>query len=209
MKKSLILLLVALSWCSVYAEDANTYYFFDAAILRGETTTISLYMKNSATDLTCLEAEIKLPEGITVVTDDAGNPDASLYRYRTSTHELLANVLDNGNLRLLVSSVNGAVFSGNDGPLLSFSIQADEDAPTGEYMIETVGESLLVNTTARAYYSVGVTCNLLITDDPTGINEELRIKSEESDAIYNLAGQRVSKAKNGIFIKGGKKELHR
>jgi len=58
---------------------------------------------------------------------------------------------------------------------------------------------------------VGVTGNVLITDDATSINEELRMKNEELEgaAIYNLAGQRVSKAKSGIFIKSGKKELHK
>lgn len=43
-------------------------------------------------------------------------------------------------------------------------------------------------------------------DDATSINEELRVKSEES-SIYNLAGQRVSKMQRGINIVNGKKLL--
>ena len=45
-------------------------------------------------------------------------------------------------------------------------------------------------------------------DDPTGINEELRMKNEES-SIYNLAGQRLdnSQLKRGIYIIGGKKVM--
>ena len=42
-------------------------------------------------------------------------------------------------------------------------------------------------------------------DDATGINEELRIKNEES-SIYNLAGQMVNgKLQKGIYIVNGKK----
>ena len=42
-------------------------------------------------------------------------------------------------------------------------------------------------------------------DDATGINEELRIKNEES-SIFNLAGQMVnSKLQKGIYIVNGKK----
>ena len=42
----------------------------------------------------------------------------------------------------------------------------------------------------------------------TGINEELRVKSEELEgAIYNLAGQRLSKMQKGINIVNGKKVL--
>ncbi len=43
-------------------------------------------------------------------------------------------------------------------------------------------------------------------DDATGINEELRMKNEES-SIYNLAGQRIQKMQRGINIVGGKKVL--
>ena len=45
-------------------------------------------------------------------------------------------------------------------------------------------------------------------DDATSINEELRMKNEESEAdIYNLDGQRVNKAQKGIYIINGKKVL--
>ena len=47
-------------------------------------------------------------------------------------------------------------------------------------------------------------------DDATAINEELRVKNEESEgAAYNLAGQRVdnSKLPHGIYIKNGRKVL--
>ena len=115
MKKAPILLLAALVWSSVRADDNNTFYFTDAAVMPGETTSIELCMRNTATDLTCLEAEIQLPEGLAVVCDEEGNPFATLYRNRTASHEILANVLDNGNLKLLVSSIEGNLVIGKEG----------------------------------------------------------------------------------------------
>jgi len=45
-------------------------------------------------------------------------------------------------------------------------------------------------------------------DDATSINEELRMKNEESEAsIFNLAGQRIQKMQRGINIVNGKKIL--
>lgn len=208
MKKTHILLLAALICGTAKADDNNTFYFTDAIIMPGETASIELCMRNTATDLTCLEAEIQLPEGLTIVCNEKGEPSATLYRNRTASHEFLSNVLDNGNLKLLVSSINGNLVSGKEGPLLNFHVQASETAPIGECSIETVGESLLVNSKAAAYYSVGVKGKVLITDDPTNI-EHLPLTIDHSEPIYNLAGQRVSKAKNGIFIRGGKKELHK
>ena len=45
-------------------------------------------------------------------------------------------------------------------------------------------------------------------DDATSINEELRVKNEESEAvIYNVAGQRMNKVQKGINIINGKKTI--
>ena len=206
MKKLYILLLAAMAWSSAQAEG-NTFYFADAVLMPGESTNISMFMRNSATDLTCLEAEIQLPEGLSAVCNEAGDPEVTLFFNRSSAHEVLSNVLDNGNIKILISSVEGAVFKGTDGPLLLFSVQADPMAPTGECTIKTVGETLLVNTAAEAYYNVGVIGNVMITDDPTPIASPLAEKGEET--IYNLAGQRLSKKQKGINIIGGRKELHK
>ena len=208
MIKSRLLLLAALTCGTALAEDANTFYFTDAAVLPGKTTNIELCMRNAEKSLTCLEAEIQLPEGLSVALDGKGNPIVTLYRNRTEGHEVLTNVLESGNLKLLVSDIEGRLFSGEEGPVLSFRVQAAEAAPIGESKLETVGESLLVNAEAKAYYSVGVTGNILVTDDATGIDGDLR-GMDASDAIYTLAGERVSKARKGIFIQNGKKKLHK
>lgn len=208
MIKSRFLLLAVLVCGTALAEDANTFYFTDAAVLPGKTTNIELCMRNAEKSLTCLEAEIQLPEGLSVALDEKGNPIVTLYRNRTEGHEVLTNVLESGNLKLLVSDIEGRLFSGEEGPVLSFRVQAAEAAPIGESKLETVGESLLVNAEAKAYYSVGVTGNILVTDDATGIDGDLR-GMDASDAIYTLAGERVSKARKGIFIQNGKKKLHK
>jgi hypothetical protein len=214
MKKRYILLLAAFVWGTAQAKDNNTFYFTDAAVVPGETTSIELCMRNEATDLTCLEAEIQLPAGLSVVCDEAGSPAVTLYRNRSAKHEVTTNVLDNGNIKLLVSSIEGSLIEGDDGPLLSFCVQAEANSPRGECTVETVGESLLVDSEATAFYCVGVTGSVLITDDATSLDkvksEELRVKSE--DATYDLAGRKIAigtsskgKLPRGIIIKDGKK----
>ena len=49
--------------------------------------------------------------------------------------------------------------------------------------------------------------DIFLGDEATGINEELRVKNEESTTIFNVAGQRLSKAQKGLNIIGGKKIL--
>ena len=48
--------------------------------------------------------------------------------------------------------------------------------------------------------------NICLVDDPTGIASPL-VETEEGAAIYNLAGQRLSKPQKGINIKDGKKVI--
>ena len=93
MIKSRLLLLAALTCSTAQAEDANTFYFTDAAVLPGETTNIELCMRNAEKSLTCLEAEIQLPEGLSVALDEKGNPIVTLYRNRTEGHEVLRLLL--------------------------------------------------------------------------------------------------------------------
>ena len=204
MKKTLTFLLAACAWCIAQAGDDNTFYLNDAVILPGGTANVELGIRNTAANLTCLEAEIQLPEDFGVVLDEDGNPKVTLYGNRTAGHEVLAGLLDNGNLKLLVSSVDGHLFKGEEGVILAFAIEANEEAQVGEYTMETVGESLLVSNEASAYYSAGVMGNILITDDPTGINLNADLNASD-EAIYNLAGQRLSRKQKGVNIIGGRK----
>lgn len=207
MKKIHLLVLALFACVAGWAEDNNKFYFTDAVIRPGETANIELCMRNDATDLSCFEAEIQLPEGLSVVKDAEGNPQATLYRNRIADHEILANVLADGNLKLLVSSVSGQALDDVEGPLLSFCVRADDAAPVGECAVQTVGESLLVNANAEAFYSAGVKGSVLITDDATAI-ESLR-EHNGSGLIYNISGQRLSKKQKGINIIDGRKELHK
>lgn len=207
MKKIHLLVLALFACVAGWAEDNNKFYFTDAVIKPGETANIELCMRNEATDLSCLEAEIQLPEGLSVVKDAEGNPQATLYRNRIADHEILANVLADGNLKLLVSSVSGQALDDVEGPLLSFCVRADDAAPVGECAVQTVGESLLVNANAEAFYSAGVKGSVLITDDATAI-ESLQ-EHNGSGLIYNISGQRLSKKQKGINIIDGRKELHK
>ena len=91
-------------------------------------------------------------------------------------------------------------------------------APVGSYVLQNISGKVGFYQVADGQRpKVGVNrCYLTTTssvkafyfdeDDATSINEELRIKNEES-AIYNLAGQRMSKMQKGINIINGKKIL--
>lgn len=204
MKKTSIFLLASLAFAqSVSAQSENNLYFTEAALQPGEMTNVELCMKNSEAKFTCVAAEILLPAGISVVCDADGQPVATLYRNRTSGHQLLANVFEDGRIRLLVSAMDGSLLTGEEGPLLSFRVKADAQLMPGVYAMETAGESLLVNRTAEPFYSTGVEGSILVLDDAT---ELAPVQSGDNDTpVYNLAGQRVQRPGRGVFIQGTRK----
>ena len=77
-----------------------------------------------------------------------------------------------------------------------YAVEKGTKVAEGKAYLEVVG-----TTGVKAFYFEG--------DDATSLNEELRMKNEEStvNEIYNLAGQRISKMQKGINIVGGKKVL--
>ncbi len=98
-------------------------------------------------------------------------------------------------------------FLGTDGALLTCPITVGSDVADGEYEItltqlEVSGRpdaaGILYNLSAEH-----PTATVKVIVGGTGINS---INAEDSKApVYNLAGQRVSKAQQGVFIQNGKK----
>ena len=92
-------------------------------------------------------------------------------------------------------------------PVDSYVLQKQNDV-TGFYQVAktqpTVGAFRaylnVPESDVKAYY---------FGDGATSINEELRVKNEDSNnVIFNLAGQRISKANKGVYIKNNKKVLY-
>ena len=80
-----------------------------------------------------------------------------------------------------------------------------EGQPAGFYLAETgtiqAGKAYLdvPGVDVKAFFFAG--------EDATGISEIAKEEATENGAIYNLAGQRISKMQKGINIVNGKKVL--
>jgi len=96
-------------------------------------------------------------------------------------------------------------------------VYASTAVPTGSYVLQTLNDKQAfyivdaeapVNAPAyRAYLTVPAAPGVkaFFFDEATGI-ENLNVnESLKNEAIYNVAGQRVSKAQKGLYIKNGKK----
>ncbi len=164
----------------------------------------------------CAPFEVNVPEGITAYTADGVKANGGIVLTETST--IPANtpvILSSASAVMTVVSgiptegtpAYGALvgtYEATEAPAGSYVLQ-NQDGKVGFYKVAdpvSVGANrcYLVSTNdAKAFY--------LEADDATAING-INAEITDSNAIYNIAGQRVSKAGKGIYIVGGKKVIY-
>ena len=134
-----------------------------------------------------LEPVTAIPAGEAVVLKNAG--DYKFYSASSAvelgtTNDLLASdgtVQGGEYIYALANKTDGVGF---------YPVSSSIYVPAGKGYLDMTGKLV------KAFYG--------FEDNATSINEELRMKSEES-SIYNVAGQRLNKVQKGINIVNGKK----
>ncbi|MBQ9073523.1 MAG: dockerin type I repeat-containing protein, partial [Muribaculaceae bacterium] len=112
----------------------NTFAVEDFRIKRDSTFTMPVAMLNDST-ITAFQCDIVLPQGITVTkTDDV--IDVTLADKRKQDHTINAELLDDGTLRVISSSLTLAQYTGNSGNLFSLGLAVDENGVDGKHTIE-------------------------------------------------------------------------
>lgn len=150
------------SACDVTVHN-TTFDITGATAPQGRPFTIEVAMNNPET-VTSIQCDILLPEGFTPVYDEYSDPVITLNRQGRG-HQITANYLPNGTLRVLAFSTRNSNFTGSNGTLFTVDLVANS-APTGMYTLNinnivavmSNGTELPVNSTAA---------NIKITAPPT------------------------------------------
>lgn len=115
----------------------NVVFFEKAEAFAGKPLTLSLKMNNTK-EITGVQCDIYLPEGMTFAKDEDGYYLAELSTERTTATK--TNIFDavlqsDGALRILASSTKSAAFSGNSGEVATIVINISENMSDGDYPI--------------------------------------------------------------------------
>ena len=183
--------------CAVYAND------FEG--VAGKQTTLHLNMKNDQ-PVTLWQADLVLPEGVSIATDDFDDPMVYITGGRTTEarHAIATNTLPDGSIRILCSSSSNKTFTGNDGEVATITLNINKDMESGKYPV-ALKNILIVEADETRHSCDYEECMLDVTRS-TGISSLLTFP-EEDGQVYNIAGQRLSKTQKGINIQNGKKIL--
>lgn len=174
----------------------------DNILTGGEKTDISLSLK-SITPITLIQADLVLPENVTVDAD-SNMALPIVTGTRANGHTVSANTLLNGNIRILLYSTDNGTFTDEEGNVAGITLSVAPDITEGVKEIRLTN-ILLVEPDETSYRPEDAVVEISAIDMETAIRN---IGSDTDDeAIYNTAGQRTGKNAKGIQIRKGKKTL--
>ena len=145
---------------AIYANDLNA----DA----GGRTTFKLMMKNSQ-PITLWQADLVLPEGVNIATDDFGDPLVTITgRTTTARHSIATSKLADGSIRILCSSSSNKTFTDNDGEVAAITLVIDGNTSSGNYDV-VLKNILLVEADETKHAPNQATSMLTVKNTSSGV----------------------------------------
>ena len=148
--------------------------------------TLRVALDNSEAYTAC-QMDVIVPDGTSI---QSVSPDAA----RTNGHRLLFNKIGESTYRIVVLSLDNAVFRGNTGALLNISLN------------RASGQAQLRNACFVTTRGQEVDFDAVLLANTTSING-IKTDQQEQRVYYNVSGQRVSKPQHGVYIYNGKKSI--
>lgn len=106
----------------------------DITLVAGTTATIAINLNNITTDYTGYQFDIVLPEGFSVALNPRGKLDfAKGDRYEDELQQLSMESLGNNTYRVLSFSMSNGLIEGNEGAIMTFTVQSESGLAEGEY----------------------------------------------------------------------------
>ena len=212
-------------------QTADKLFVNDFSIGAGQQTTVELKLDN-IDNYTAFQCDLRLPEGIDVAKDDAGNMLLSLTGGKTSSHVVSAEYVDGGALRIVAYSMQNAAFKNSEDGIITLTLEADQAIELGVADIQ-ICDARLVKTSDRMEYVAPNTQAQVSITDPTAIrmiaaNEfqigvegrELVVQSPKSmtTQLISVDGKsrtlklhegenRITVEAPGVYVIGGKKYM--
>ena len=194
----------------------NVIYATNAKGAPGSQIELSICMKNQ-TPIRGFQFDLHLPEGVSIVKNAKGRIMASLAPGRLpedDEHTLVIDEVSDGVFRFLCSSLYDENFTGNEGEIVTLTVNINADMAYGDYAV-LLKNIVMTETDISKFYKADNIESVFTVDASTGVSilqdELLGVGKNNESPIYSIDGQLVgrsmdmSKSKKGIYIRDGKK----
>ena len=168
------------------------------SIATGESQTMTITLDNPNMDVTLVQFDMTLPEGLKLMIGEDGYAVEMTGRTTWKDHTVYIGSLSEESVRMILASSKNAPIEGNSGGILNLTLVADENYDGGDIMLTNI---LCTSPDIQEYRPYDYTLHLA-NSSLTGID---RIEDEQRPVIYNISGQRMSAPRKGINIINGRK----
>jgi hypothetical protein len=175
----------------------NVIYVSPVTAKAGETLKLSVCMKNTA-EIRGFQFNLYLPDGVTIALNPKGKEIVSLNTERRDEfdeHTLSVKKQEDGSYMFLCGSLSEDVFLGNDGEIISVTLNIPTDMASGVYPLKIVNQKLTENDISK-YYETELVETTFTVSDATSV-KEVNAEGVKADSKYLRHGRLV-------IVKGGK-----
>ena len=130
----LCLMSLAMMPLAVFAQSNTKLSIEDFAIKPGETKTMTIDLDNPDMEVTLVQFDMKLPEGLSIVP---GEEALEIARTTWRKHSLETNEL-NGFTRFLLASSSNATLSGTSGAIIMVQLKAADTFAGGTIALQNI-----------------------------------------------------------------------
>ena len=156
----------------------------------GEEKTMTIDLWNPDDDITLVQYDLRLPEGLSLkITGDEYDAEIA-GRIDRESHSLSTHTI-NGTTHFLLASHDNSSFTGTDGAVIRMTLVADENYQRGAVSVENI---LLVTPQEQ---------ETRLGDLALGI-KGIFVNQKTDEPVYNVAGQKLYAPRKGINIINGK-----
>ena len=145
------------------SED-NKLELQDEITIEEGTTEIDLPILLTNKDkISGFQCDLYLPDGFSVATDEYDDYVMDVARTTTKRHSLATRQMSDGALRIVLSSMTNAIFSGNSGAVLNITVKVGNNIAAGSYNVN-LKNVVLTDPNAARYTSADVTGTILVKE---------------------------------------------
>ena len=162
----------------VVSDDNRLELSENITIDEGTTELVLPIMLTNEVKIAGFQCDLYLPDGFAVATDEYDDYLIDVARTTTKRHSLATREMSDGALRIVLSSMTNATFSGNSGAVLNITLAVGKDVAVGNYTVN-LKNIVLTNPEATRYTSRDVS-GIITIKAP----EPVTIKANSLTMVY-------------------------
>lgn len=179
------------------AEEANRLELpQEIEVEAGATELLLPILMTNEEKMTGFQCDLYLPEGFAVATDEYDDYLMDLARTTSKRHSIATREMSDGALRIVLSSMTNATFSGNSGAVLNITISISNNVKAGSYVVN-LKKIILTDPQAKRYASEDVSGTIVVKEE-----QPVTITAQNLTMVYGDEVPELTYTSEGAELKG-------